>query len=169
MTALNVDVATRVSTDAAERFVESYYPALQNARSTLASYYVAPSAMPDGKPIPAIVFNGNIIQTAADFQAMFENQMPPVFYDVQCYDCQVLNPSLVTAGAQTAPPESGKNMTILLMVSGYIRFGELRDGPIRGFSETIVLAPNPEAAAIKGRGKSVKGWLIQSQNFRMVV
>jgi NTF2-related export protein 1/2 len=75
---------------AAEKFVESYYAALQSSRATM-SFYSPPSAMPDGKPLPAIVFNGNIISDAAAFQAMFEKQMPPAHYEVQSYDCHVLN------------------------------------------------------------------------------
>lgn len=60
-------------------------------------------------------------------------------------------------------------MTILVTVSGYAKYGDLRDAPMRGFSENFVLIPNPEAVKNKGQGKSVKEWLIQSQIFRFVV
>jgi NTF2-related export protein 1/2 len=47
--------------------------------------------MPDGTRIPAIVFNGNQIPTAADMQTMYENEMPACHYEVQSYDCHILN------------------------------------------------------------------------------
>jgi len=154
---------------AAEKFVESYYAALQSSRATLSSFYSPPSAMPDGKPLPAIVFNGNIISDAAAFQAMFEKQMPPAHYEVQSYDCHVLNPNHTAVGFEASSGGSGKNMTILLMVSGYVKFGEHREAAMRGFSETIVLVPNLDLTTTKGRGRRGKEWLIQSQNFRLVV
>ena len=124
--------------------------------------------MPDGKPLPAIVFNGNIIPDAAAFQNMFQQDMPPAHYEVQSYDCHVLNPNYTVDGTQGSGAASGKNMTILVTVSGYVKFGEPREAATRGFSENFVLVPNAEATA-KGRGKQAKDWLIQSQNFRLVV
>ena len=56
--------------------------------------------MPDGKPLPAILFNGNIIPDASAMQIMFQQQMPPTCYEVQSYDCQVLNPSYVSDGSK---------------------------------------------------------------------
>lgn len=58
-------------------------------------------------------------------------------------------------------------MTILVTVSGYVKYGEARLAATRGFSEIFVLIPNPDM--VGGRGKSGKEWLIQSQNFRLVV
>ncbi len=125
--------------------------------------------MPDGKPLPAIVFNGNVIADAAAFQEMFEKQMPPAYYEVQSYDCHTLNPNYTAADAEASSGGSGKNITILLVVSGYVKFGELQDAEMRGFSESFVLVPNSENTTRKGRGKQGKDWLIQSQNFRLVV
>jgi NTF2-related export protein 1/2 len=57
-------------------------------------------------------------------------------------------------------------MTILVIVSGIVRFGEDRNDPERQFSETYVLVPNHDRG---GRGYRPKEFLIQSQNFRIVV
>jgi NTF2-related export protein 1/2 len=126
------------------------------------------STMPDGKPLPVIVYNGNIIPDPTSMQSLFEEQMPEARYEVQNYDCQVLNPHYVAEGAQGSDPASGKNMTILVTVSGYVKYGEVRTAAMRGFSESIVLIPNPDLGE-GTRGKVGKEWLIQSQNFRLVV
>lgn len=110
--------------------------------------------------------------------------MPAAHYEVQSFDCQVLNPSYpTTTGTNPAPPQgpstksggaqqtvAAKNMSILVLLSGYVRFGETRDLPPRGFSETVVLVPNQTVdQGARKVGKGRKDWLIQSQNFRLVV
>ena len=124
--------------------------------------------MPDGKPLPVIVFNGNIVTDPAAMQALFQEQMPEARYEVQDYDCHILNPHYVAEGEQGHSLASGKNMTILIAISGYVKYGEIRAATMRGFNESIVLIPNT-AAIGNTRGKPVKEWLIQSQNFRLVV
>lgn len=104
------------------------------------------------------------------------NQMPPTHYEVQSYDCQVINSNYITPGVEPplAQPKGrggaasvAKTMSILVLVSGYVRFGEERTKESwdlagnRGFSETFVLVPNP--------GREQRQFLIQSQNFRLVV
>ena len=125
--------------------------------------------MPDGKPLPAIVYNGNIFPSAIALQTMLETT-GPARYEVQSYDCQVLNPNSVVADTQDnhKAGASGKNMTLLVVISGYVKYGEPREADMRGFSETFVLVPNP-AATSGARGKNIKDWLIQSQSFRLVV
>lgn len=154
---------------AAQRFVESYYPALQTARSSLDSFYVPSSSLSDGKTVPTIVFNGNVIPDPLALRTLFENEMPHAHYEVQSFDCHVLNPNYSLAGPGIHPPSSGKNMSIILTVSGYVRYGESRDGAMRGFSESIVLIPNPDSSSSRARGIPKRDWLIQSQNFRLVV
>lgn len=108
--------------------------------------------------------------------------MPAARYEVQSFDCQVLNPNYPAApGTNQAPPQApatrgggaqqaAKNMSVLVLISGHVRFGESRDLPPRGFSETIVLVPNQTAEqGVRKAGKARKDWLIQSQNFRLVV
>ena len=188
MATLTADVATKISTEglsassdlrdalmyrlsvisAAGLFVDTYYLALSSSRADIASFYMPASAMPDGKPLPVIVYNGNVISDPAAMQILFQEQMPQARYEIQDYDCQVVNPHYVAEGTQGSSPASGKNMTILVTVSGQVKFGEHRPPTTRGFSENFVLIPNP-AAATNTRGKQMKGWLIQSQNFRLVV
>lgn len=94
--------------------------------------------------------------------------MPAAKYEAQSFDCQIINPAYPTVTANGPKPPSemtAKDMSILVMVSGHVRYGDKSDLPQRGFSETFVLIPNP--ASEKGRRR--KEWLIQSQNFRLVV
>lgn len=126
------------------------------------------ATVPDGSSLPIIVFNGNSVPDAVAMQKMFEEQMPPAKYQVQCYDCQVINPHYVMNNTQSGDSTSGKKMSILVSVSGYVKFGEPRGAKLNGFSETFVLVPNP--AVVGGnKGKNRKEWLIQSQTFRLVV
>ena len=152
---------------AAQRFVETYYPALDSSKRDIAPFYIPSAAMPDGKPLPAIVLNGNVIPNPTVMQKLFQEQMPKAEYVPGDYDCHVLNPNYVVEGNQGASPASGKNMTILLTVSGFVKYGQSRSVDPRGFSETFVLTPNPVATK-NSRSRLVKDWLIQSQNFRLV-
>lgn len=96
------------------------------------------------------------------------NQMPAAHYEVQSFDCQIINrayPTVTAAGVKAPNQMTVKDMSVLLMVSGHVRYGESRDQPQRGFSETFVLVPNPSTDRLKRR----RDWLIQSQNFRLVV
>lgn len=153
---------------AAKSFVENYYPALNSSRGEIASFYMPAANMPDGKPLPIIVFNGNVIPDPTAMQALFQEQMPEARYEVQNYDCHILNPQYVAEGQPGHSPASGKNMTLLITVSGYVKYGDVRTATMRGFSESIVLIPNPLATG-NTKGKPMKEWLIQSQNFRLVV
>ena len=123
--------------------------------------------MPDGKPLPTIVYNGNIVPDPGAMQTLFKEQMPPTKFEVQSYDCQVLNPDYVVEGSQAAPAGSGRNMSLLIIVSGYVKYGEVRSVDPVGFSETFILVPNVTGPS-GGRGKRHKEWVIQSQTFRQV-
>ncbi|KAF7718050.1 Nuclear transport factor 2 (NTF2) domain-containing protein [Penicillium ucsense] len=153
------DTLTKVSTDAATELVNSFYPALKNDRSSIASFYL---------PTPtSILFNGNTVADGAAVQEIFQNQMPEASYEVQSFDCQIMNrayPTTTAAGLKPASEMGVKDMSILVMASGHVRYGESRDQPLRGFSETFVLVPNPSSDR-----KRRRDWLIQSQNFRLVV
>ena len=154
---------------AAGIFVNKFYHALHSSRQNVATFYAPPATMPNGRALPAILFNGNVLPDAMSFQKMFQEQMPPMRYEIQSYDCQVVNSNFVADGEASDGGASGKNMTILVLVSGYVKIGELRDTPMRGFSETFVLVPKADTRASRGRKKPLKEWLIQSQNFRLVV
>ncbi|KAI1906916.1 hypothetical protein LOZ53_001919 [Ophidiomyces ophidiicola] len=170
MVAISQDALTQVSTDATSDFVQSFYNALQSARASISSFYCS-------APV-SILFNGNIVTDGSSVQDIFLNQIPPAHYEVQSYDCQLLNANYpTTAGSSTTAAgrpgarSTSRNMSLLVLVSGFVRFGDGResfDMPNRGFSETFVLIPNPELdGGSKRRDK--KHWLIQSQNFRLVV
>jgi NTF2-related export protein 1/2 len=125
--------------------------------------------MPDGKPLPAIVFNGNVIATADAFQKMFVEDMPQTHYDAQSYDCQIINPNYIAAGMAVTDGSKGQNITVLVVISGNVRLGTGKESEVKGSSESVVLVPNPEKALPKAKRKSMKDWLIQSQTFRLVV
>lgn len=150
---------------ASTAFVNDYYHALQSRRNTIASFYIPPSSMQGGKPIPTIVINGNVLQNGGAVQEMFENQMPPTRYDTQSIDCHVLNPQYAPDGVSHSR-SAASTMTILVIISGAVRFSEERNDPERQFSETLVLVPNQDRGS---RGQRPKDFLIQSQNFRVVV
>lgn len=134
--------------------------ALQSNRQAIDSYYCAAPT--------TILFNGNQVADGAAVQEIFTNQMPNAKYEVQSFDCQIINrayPSTTPNGPKP-PSEMGiKDMSLLVLVSGHVRYGDGSDLPQRGFSETFVLIPNPTPE----KGKRRKEWLIQSQNFRLVV
>ncbi|KAL8899874.1 MAG: hypothetical protein Q9192_001364 [Flavoplaca navasiana] len=155
-------------TTASQYFVDSYYAALNQRRNTIASFYMAPAAMP-GTNLPSISFNGTQIPTAAAMQTLFEQQIPQAHYEVQCYDCHVANPNYVVEGSHVSPAKMGKNMTILVAVSGYVKYGKPKEAQPRAFSESFLLVPNPAAITGQQRMKNVKEWVIQTQTFRIVV
>ena len=159
---------------AAENFVDAYYTALQSSRHTISSYYCPHEVQTDGKVVPVIIWNGNLLPDVASFQKMFENDMPYTHYDVQSLDCHVLNPTSLAAdkvqgGSGAEDKDIERRMSIVVAVSGSVRLEEPQKGPLRGFSETFVLVPNPEKAVGKGPKAEKKGWLVQNQNFRYTV
>ncbi|KAI7341085.1 hypothetical protein KC315_g380 [Hortaea werneckii] len=160
---------TRVSTEAAEQFVDAYYSALDGARNSIASFYVPTSTLGNGRGLPNIAYNGEHIPDAAAFQDRWEKQMPYTHFDAQSVNVHVLNPSM--AGSSKNKRDAERNMSLVVQVSGSVRLVERKEGPLRGFSDSMVLVPNREETGGKGTGKqdSGKRWLIQSQTFRFVV
>ena len=152
----------------AETLVQTFYTALHKDRNTLSTFYLPLTTLSDGKTLPSIVINGNVLSSPAALQDLFVHQMPPMQYDAQAFDAQVVNPNFAADGDGAHPPASGRNMTVLVIVSGNVKVGERKDLELRGFSESFVLVANPEAGK-RGRGKREREWLIESQNFRFVV
>ena len=151
---------------AAENYIQIYYRALEADRSEIASFYVPATALPDGKTIPTITYCGNVVTSAQVLQTQFEKEMPPMHFDVQSLDCQIINSNSPSGVHSVA---SGKNISILGLASGNVQVGPRKESELRGFSETFILVPNPETTGQKTRGKGQKEWLIQSSNFRFVV
>ena len=108
---------------AAENFVDAYYTALQSSRHTISSYYCPHEVQTDGKVVPVIIWNGNLLPDVASFQKMFENDMPYTHYDVQSLDCHVLNPTSLAAdkvqgGNGAEDKDIERRMSIVVAVSG---------------------------------------------------
>jgi NTF2-related export protein 1/2 len=165
MFAPNEDTLTKVSTDAAMEFVQSFYTSLQSNRGAISTFYSPANS--------TILFNGNVVAGGAAVQDIFVNQMPPTHYEVQSLDCQVINqkyPTATATGVKRAAEKSAKDISILVTVSGYAKFGVVKNASQRVFSETFALVPAPtNSLGGVAKGKGGKGWLIQSQNFRLVV
>jgi len=107
--------AIKVAADAARHFVDRFYPALNDSRASLSSYYHSNAA---------IVWNGNPITGGEAFSTFFTT-MPTAFYDVQSFDAHPL------------PSDRMGGCSIMLMVSGAVKYGESKEQ--KGFSETFVL------------------------------
>lgn len=74
-----------------------------------------------------------------------------------------------TSESQLGPDKNGKKMSILVLVSGSAKYWkDGADSEVRGFTENVVLVPNWEAQS-PNAAKGERKWLIQSQNFRLVV
>ncbi|KAK3070680.1 hypothetical protein LTR53_010023 [Teratosphaeriaceae sp. CCFEE 6253] len=171
MSALTETDHTKVSTDAAERFVDSYYSALGGARSSIKTFYVPTTMPPNGRGLPSITYNGELMVDSSVFQERWEKEMPRVHFEAQSVNVHVLNPTLRAEVDMKKRKEAERNMSLIVQVSGSVRIGQPREGPLRGFSDSFVLVPNTEQTGGLGTGKQDTGhrWLIQSQTFRFVV
>jgi NTF2-related export protein 1/2 len=155
---------TRVATETGESFIDQYYTALNGSRKQISSFYLPTSTLPSGRGLPHISFNGELIQDAAAFQETFEKQMPWTHFEPQSVNAHVLNPNL-NPGDGKSKRDAERNMSLVVQVSGYVRLVERKEGPMRGFSDSFVLVPNPDT----GKQDVGQKWLVQSQNFRFVV
>lgn len=161
---------TRLSTDAAEHFVDQYYTTLNGPRNQLKSFYVPTANPANGRSLPHISYNGELLQDASIFQERFEKQMPWTHFEPQSVNVHVMNPSMEPVQG-TGKREAERNMSLTIQVSGYVRLAERKEGPMRGYSDSFVLVPNKEVMGGRGTSKQDTGrrFLIQSQNFRFVV
>lgn len=162
---------TKLSTDAADRFVDLYYSALDSHRSTLQSFYVPTLTQDSGRGLPSITYNGELISDSASFQERWENHMPRTSIQIQSVNAHVLNPVLAPWPGDAKKRDAEKNVSLIVQVSGTVRLGEPKEGPLRAFGDSFVLVPNTEVATGVGgkEGAGGKRWLIQSQAFRFVV
>ncbi|KAK5711219.1 hypothetical protein LTR17_018511 [Elasticomyces elasticus] len=167
MAALTDTDYTKLATETGERFIDSYYSALDGVRGSIKSFYVPTIVQENGRGLPNITYNGEVIGDAASFQERWEKQMPRTHFEAQSVNVHVLNPTLKpTEGMKKKDVEP--NMSLIVQVSGSIRIGQPKEGPLRGFSDSFVLVPNSELSGGAGTGKQDHGrqWLIQSQTFR---
>lgn len=160
----------RVSTEAGEHFVDAYYNALNTTRHHISSFYIPAAKLPSGRDLPYLNYNGEVQNDPAAFQQRFESQMPWTHFEPQSVDVHVMNP--VIAPIQTkSKKEQEMNMALLVQVSGFVRYHERKEGPMRAFSDSFVLMPNKDRVGGVQTSKNDHGrkWLIQTQNFRIVV
>ncbi|KAL8826538.1 MAG: hypothetical protein Q9191_003742 [Dirinaria sp. TL-2023a] len=169
MSASSEDTNEATSTETAERFIDTYYEALESHRDAIASFYMKATTLPDGKTFPSIVYNGNIKADGAGMQKFFQEEMPEMQFDIQAFDSQCLNPNYIPQGTTGGQAAYEKNMTILITVSGSVKLGKSRTAATKEFSESFVLVPNRDETGPRTRGKQVKEWVIQAQTFRVVV
>ena len=161
--------ANHITSPAAERFIGLYYEALQSQRATIASFYQNQETLPDGKVIPSIVYNGDVKADGTAMQKLFQEDMPQTCFEAQAVDAQCLNPNYIPEGTTGGHASSGKNLTILVTVNGYVKFGDPKTASMKGFSESFVLVPNQDSTGPRTRAKHAKDYVIQSQIFRIVV
>ncbi|CZT47515.1 related to nuclear transport factor 2 domain protein [Rhynchosporium secalis] len=170
MAELTEDIAQKVAANAAEEFVKHYYAALNSSKGgqpPIASFYLSPT---DSRT-PTISINGEVFHEATLLQSKIDDQPERSQYEVQSFDCQVLNSNYNVGVDDTAisPEKDGRKMSILVLVSGSVK--NMKDdigADIRGFSESIILVPSWDAHASKA-SKGSRKWLISSQTFRFVL
>lgn len=155
------DTLIAVSGEASQEHIEKFYKAVQNHRELLSAFYTSPA---QGQPAPTILFNGNVSTDAEAYGSMLKS-LGPISHDVQCYDCQVINPTFSVNDPKAA--QEGRCSTLAVLVSGTVRIGPHREADLHGFSESFVLVPNP-AYTRDRRNKTAHKWLIQSSCFRFV-
>ncbi|KAF2757058.1 hypothetical protein EJ05DRAFT_487048 [Pseudovirgaria hyperparasitica] len=153
--------AVKVATEAAEAFTDAFYTALQGSRHTLADYYIPHQTLPDGKIVPKIAWNGNVLHDGPAVQTFFENEMPFTHYQVHSLNCHILKVAPIQP-PPTNPRDVERNFSIIITVNGDVRLEEATKGPLRGFAESFVMVPNTNP-------KVGHSWVIQAQNFRYVV
>ncbi|RDW64821.1 hypothetical protein BP6252_10472 [Coleophoma cylindrospora] len=162
------DVEVKASSEGAQNFVDSYYAALNSTqgRTGLTKFYIKPT--PTAPAEADISMNGNVFANPSELQDLFEKQVTKAQYDVHSFDCQVINRNYNVGADESmlGPDKDGKKMSLLVLVSGAVKYGE--DGDERGFTESFILVPNWDALGPKAP-KGLKKFLVASQNFRILV
>jgi NTF2-related export protein 1/2 len=104
--------------EAAQQFVDAFYQTLSNqkARAGITSFYIKPTLASPQRP--DITLNGNVISDPSEVQKIFENQIPKAQYEVQSFDCHVINPNYNVGldDAALSPEKDGKKMSIVVGV-----------------------------------------------------
>ncbi|EPE32311.1 NTF2-like protein [Glarea lozoyensis ATCC 20868] len=167
MADISEDQEVKVAIETAETFVNTYYVTISkpHAIKEIPDFYVKPN--PESPLKPDISLNGNLISSPSDLEAVFEKQPPKTHYEVQSFDCHVLNRNYNVGVPDNVLEmnKHGRKMSIMVTVSGSVRYGDGAD--IQGFMDSLVLVPNWEAYGKPHKGK--RRWLVQSQTFRLVL
>ena len=136
---------------------------LSSRRNIISAFYI-PQPPTATAPAATIVINGKIYPSGQALQDKFKADMPATHYETDTMDCHVLNSNYNPTNQPAGKPASCY-MTLLIMVSGTVRFSNDRNVPSQTFSDTLILIPNDISRARTGGSKD---WVIQSQTFRLV-
>ncbi|OTB06133.1 hypothetical protein M426DRAFT_21250 [Hypoxylon sp. CI-4A] len=129
----NMDTQAKISSEAAQNFVDSFYEAL-NRRRPMGNYYASTSPRLTSAGVkPDISINGLALADVAAYEALLETQGAPVTYDVASFDAQPVNPNFQQgaggpadgnpAAAAAAAVRAGDRLSFALQVSGTVRYG----------------------------------------------
>lgn len=161
----------QADSSAALTFVRDFYYVLASRRHLISTLYVPPPSTESTTTAPApsavgatIVINGKVYPDGRALQEKFKNDMPPTHFETDSVDCHILNPEYNPTNQAAGKPAS-VYMTLLVMVSGTVRFSNDRKAPTEVFSDTLVLIPNDPGSKRSGDSKD---WVVQSQTFRLV-
>jgi NTF2-related export protein 1/2 len=117
-------------------------------------------------------FNGAILPDPAAVQELFTKQIQKCHYDVQAFDCHVVNKNYGIGMPQnlTGNLGDGRKMSIVVIINGAAKYftETANQAEQKSFTDNILLVPNWDSLGVKG-DKRAKKWLIQSQTFRVVV
>ncbi|KAF2198025.1 hypothetical protein GQ43DRAFT_465947 [Delitschia confertaspora ATCC 74209] len=169
-----------VACEAADTFVDAYYEALRHDRPSISSFYCAKGTK-GSLPVPNIAWNGNTYTDAFEFQ-LYVEELTYLNFEVECVNCIVLDPKCVPVeqlkrGGDNPENALERGMSFTILATGKVRVQEQLKGPLRSFSESFVMVPNPDyepkQVVIGDRQKSEeeatkwnRAWLIETQNFR---
>ena len=109
----------------AEDFTKLYYQHLDSQRAVLKSFY---------RPTSTILWNGNAF-LGGDAYIDFLSRFPSTQHEVNSFDCHPVDSGMLAGAAPGIV--AGEAPSIMLIVSGSVRFGDERDK--RGFSESFLL------------------------------
>ncbi|TVY65697.1 hypothetical protein LSUE1_G008481, partial [Lachnellula suecica] len=157
MAGVSEDVEVKVAAEAAAEFTSRYYSTWNkpNVGAELVQFYV--KSNPESPLKSDITINGNIVEDPSDLVAIQQNLPTKTHYEVQSYDCHVVNPNYNVGAPDNLlePNAAGKKMSIMVMVSGSVKYP---DEEARGFMDNVLLVPNWDITSKKDI-KEKKRWL----------
>ena len=123
----SVPAARLLTSVGAEQFTLLFYRNLDGPRSQLRAFY---------RPTSTILWNGNAF-IGGDAFTDFVMRFPPTSHEVHSFDCHPVDSGIFSGG-----PNLGEPLSMILVVSGSVRFGDEREK--RGFSESFLLKADGE-------------------------
>jgi NTF2-related export protein 1/2 len=117
-----LEETTLLTFTGAEQFTQLFYRNIDGQRAQLRAFY---------RPTSTILWNGNAFiggDAYTDFMARF----PATSHEVNSFDCHPVDSAMLSG-----VPIPGEPPSMILVVSGSVRYGEERER--RGFSESFLL------------------------------